>query len=219
MTAALSEAEAADRRAGLALLPVSRETEKRLALYVERLRQWQTVKNLVGPATLQHVWTRHIADCGQLVDLAPAAQRWIDLGSGAGFPGLVVAILLHGRPGVSVDLVESNARKCAFLRDVVRATGAPARVHAGRIEQVVPTLGAVDVVTARALAPLPDLLAMSRPLLEQGATGLFLKGEEEGEPGPAVSPATYSVDSIVSRTHARGRILVVRRADSCDNVR
>lgn len=214
-----SQGEERDRRAGLALLPVSRETEDCLAIYVERLRQWQAVKNLVGPASLQHVWTRHIADCGQLVDLAPDAQRWVDLGSGAGFPGLVVAILLRGRPGASVDLIESNARKCAFLRDVVRATGAPARVHAARIEHVVATLGAVDIVTARALAPLPDLLALSRPLLEQGATGLFMKGEEEGEPRSDVATAPYRIDSVVSRTHAGGRILVVRRPDSCDTAR
>jgi 16S rRNA (guanine527-N7)-methyltransferase len=197
----------ADRRTGLALVPVSRETEERLAVHVDLLRRWQRVKNLVGPSTLQQVWTRHVADTAQLVDLAPEARRWVDLGSGAGFPGLVIAILLHGKPGAHVDLIESNERKCAFLRDVVRATGAPAQVHCGRIEAVVPLLdGAVDVVTARALAPLPMLLGLSQTLLGRGAVGMFPKGEEE----LAGIEASPDIVSLPSRTHPGGRILLVR---------
>ena len=214
----------ADRRSALKLIAVSRETEARLADYVDRLHRWQTIKNLVGPSTLQEVWTRHIADSAQLVALAPQARRWVDLGSGGGFPGLVIALLLHGQPDVQVDLIESSERKCAFLREVVRATGAPARVHAGRIEAVVGVLGeGVEVVTSRALAALPELLAMSAPLLDRGALGLFLKGDEEIQPnavdpsGPIGASHAYHIEALPSRTHARGRIVVVRRADLWEN--
>ena len=106
--------------------PVSRETERRFALYAELLTRWQRVKNLVAPSTLSEIWTRHIADSAQILALAPQARRWADLGSGAGFPGLVVAISLADTKGVEVHLVEANARKCAFLREVARECGAPA---------------------------------------------------------------------------------------------
>lgn len=211
---------AADRRTALDLVPVSRETDDRLALYAERLLRWQRIKNLVAPSTLDQLWTRHFADSAQLVALAPEARRWVDLGSGAGFPGLVVAILLADTPGVRVDLVESNNRKCAFLREVARETGAPARVHAGRIEDVLPTLeGPVDVVTARALASVDQLLDLGRPLLEAGALGLFLAGDVlggEGVEGMIRASSGWQVESVASRTHATGRIVMVRRTRSWD---
>ncbi len=199
----------ADRRAALSLVPVSRETEARLATYVELLRRWQRVKNLVAPSTLAAIWTRHVADSAQLVALAPDATRWVDLGSGAGFPGLVVALLLAGRAGAGVDLIESNGRKCAFLREVIRATGAPATVHADRIEAALPRVQQpVQIVTSRALAPLPDLLVWSKALLDGGATGLFLTGSdgfaERGAEG-------YRVTAAPSVTHPEGRIVTVRR--------
>ena len=99
-----------DRRRGLRLVPVSRETEARLEFLVDGLRRWQGVKNLVGPSALDEVWTRHVADSAQLLALAPEARRWADLGAGAGFPGLVIAIQLVGRPGAAVHLIEANAR-------------------------------------------------------------------------------------------------------------
>lgn len=200
--------DAADRRAACRQMAVSRETVERLVLYAERLRAWQPIKNLVAPSTLDAIWTRHIADSAQLAALAPEARRWVDLGSGAGFPGLVIAILLIGRDGAHVDLVESNARKCAFLREVVRETGAPAAVHAGRIEVVLPGLTVQpEVVTSRALAPLPMLVDMSRSLLDCGAIGLFLTGENaddslQGRPG-------YAVEAIPSRTQPGARIIRV----------
>lgn len=208
-----------DRREALALVPVSRETEERLAVYAGLLQSWQRVKNLVGPSTLQSVWTRHIADSAQLVGLAPQARRWVDLGSGAGFPGLVIALVLHGQPGLRVDLIESNARKCAFLREVVRATGAAARVHAGRIEAVLPKLdGPIEVVTSRALAPLPDLIRISEPLLRAGALGLFLKGgdqdtaaADEARRANAGFAGGFQIDTVPSRTHPKSRIVLVRR--------
>ena len=160
-------------------IDVSRETLDRLAVLEAELRRWQAVKNLVGPSTLGDIWERHIADSLQLLALAPDALRWADLGSGAGFPGLVIAIAGMERPGTSVQLVESNSRKCAFLRHVARLTGAPVVVHERRLEAAVPELaGTLDVVTARALASLDQLLAWTHPLLTTGVTALFPKGRD-----------------------------------------
>lgn len=171
-----------DRERGLALAQVSRETAALLDRYVALLTRWQTVKNLVGPKTLAEVWVRHIADSAQLVALAPNARRWLDIGSGAGFPGLVIAILLRDQPGAEVHLVESNGRKCAFLREVARSLKLPVTVHDGRIEDVLPALPPqIDAVTARALAPLRELIAMSAKLLTTGTLGVFPKGQDVGD--------------------------------------
>ena len=202
----------ADRASALALLNVSRETEERLAVYAALLRRWQTIKNLVGAGTLDAVWTRHIADSAQLVPLLPEARTWADLGSGAGFPGLVIAILLRERPGARIHLIESNNRKCAFLREVARETGAPAEVHTGRIEDVLPTLAEIDALSARALAPLPQLLVWGKRLIHAGTTGLFLKGEEYAAESASVAGQGYAIEAVPSRTHSAGRILVVRAA-------
>ncbi len=145
------------------------------------LQKWQPVENLISPSTLPYLWRRHVADSAQLYALFPVVTRFLDLGTGAGFPGLVLAILGAGRAGFHVDLVESNQRKCAFLRAVVRETGAPATVHHGRAEHVVPQIwqGSVnhdDYVTSRALAPLSALLGYAGPLLRRGAFGAFHKG-------------------------------------------
>lgn len=162
------------------IAPVSRETGERLATLVDLVRKWQPVENLVSPATLPVIWQRHIADSAQLVPMFPAARHWLDLGSGAGFPGLVVAILVADRQdGRRVGLIESNSRKCAFLRQAIRLTGAPAAVHEGRIETVLREWrNPVDVVTARALAPLTDLFAMVLPIVSAGSRAAFLKGRD-----------------------------------------
>ena len=150
----------ADRQRALRLTPVSRETEERLSLLVSELARWQAAKNLVSSATLADVWTRHIADSLQLFSLAGDKRRWLDLGSGGGFPGLVIGICLAEAGEGRIDLVESNSRKCAFLRHAARVTGARVRVHPSRIEGAIGGFtGKVDVVTARALAPLPQLLS------------------------------------------------------------
>jgi 16S rRNA (guanine527-N7)-methyltransferase len=203
---------AADRARALELCPVSRETLERLDLLVAELRRWQRVKNLVGPATLERVWARHVADSLQLLDCAPAARVWLDLGSGAGFPGLVLAIAAPERtPGAVVHLIESNSRKCAFLRHAARLTGAGAVVHEGRIEDEVGRLSGVDIVTARAVAPLTQLLAWSQPVLKTGAIGLFPKGREvEAELTVAAKSWTYGADLLPSRTDSDGRIVRVR---------
>src|SRR6266480_438358 len=120
---------AADKAAALTLTPVSRETEARLDRYVDLLLEWQAKTNLVAPSTLPNLWTRHIADSLQLLALAPAAKVWIDLGSGGGFPGVVLACALAETPGTIVHLVERNTKKAAFLREAIRLTDSPGAVH------------------------------------------------------------------------------------------
>ncbi len=178
---ALSPELTADRSRALALTPVSRETLDRLDRFVAVLLEWQQRMNLIASSTEPKLWTRHVADSLQLLALAPQAQIWVDLGSGAGFPGVVLACALADRPGARVHLVERSTKKAAFLREAVHATGAPAEVHAVRVEDFVENLAApVDVVTARALAPLAGLLTATYPLLKIGTLGLFPKGQDVG---------------------------------------
>jgi 16S rRNA (guanine527-N7)-methyltransferase len=202
---------AADRDEAAVGAHVSRETGDKLALLAAELRRWQAIKNLVSPATLDEVWSRHIADSLQLADLAPEARTWLDLGSGAGFPGLVIALAIAGRPGAQVHLVESNGRKCAFLRHAARATGAPVKVHEARIEAVAAGFaGKVDVVTARALAPLPQLLAWSQELLKSGAVGVFPKGRDaRAELTEAEKSWRFNAELLPSRTDSEARIVRV----------
>ena len=208
---------ASDRAHALSLTPVSRETSQRLDRFVELLLTWQRTTNLIAPSTIPHLWTRHIADSLQLLEFAPDARVWIDLGSGGGFPGLVIACALAGTPGASVHLVESNAKKAAFLREAQRVTGSPAIVHAERIEDFAERFeDKADAVTARALAPLNLLLDKSFPLLGKShgksrALGLFPKGQNaELELGEASKTWTVKVNLMPSRTDPGGRIVVVR---------
>lgn len=158
--------------------PVSRETFERFAGLEALFGKWAARINLAAPSTLNDIWLRHIVDSAQLFPYAADAQKWVDLGSGGGFPGLVIAILLRERPGSSIDLVESSSKKSAFLQIVTRQLDLPATVHTGRIEDVLPCLGAREIVTARALAPLPLLLELAAPLLLAGTRGLFHKGRD-----------------------------------------
>jgi 16S rRNA (guanine527-N7)-methyltransferase len=204
-----------DRNRALRLTPVSRETEERLALLVAELERWQAAKNLVSSTTIGEVWTRHIADSLQIFNLAPQARRWLDLGSGGGFPGLVVGICLAEAGAGRIDLVESNARKCAFLRHAARVTGAPVTVHVARIEDVIADFaGKIDVVTARALAPLPLLLTWCNELLRTGALGLFPKGQHLDEELTEASKYwKIQASTISSVTDEAARILMVRAAE------
>lgn len=153
-------------------LGVSRETLERLTIHLELLRRWQPAINLVGPATLGDPWRRHVLDSAQLAAFVPrAATSLVDLGSGAGFPGMVLALL--GVPGV--HLIESDRRKALFLREVARATEVPVVVHAARIEHL--EGWRADALTARALAPLPRLLDLAERFLSSDTVCLFLKGE------------------------------------------
>lgn len=170
---------AADRAAALKLTPVSRETEVRLDRYVDLLMAWQAKTNLIAPSTLPQLWTRHISDSLQLLDLAPNARHWLDFGSGGGFPGVVLACAMAEYPGASVQLVERIAKKAAFLREALRVTGAPGSVVLADIGDYVDSLKApVDCVTARAVAPLHMLLGFAAPLVQRGAKALFLKGQD-----------------------------------------
>lgn len=204
---------AADRARALALTPVSRETTQRLDRFVELLLSRQRITNLISSSTIPQLWTRHIADSLQLVDLAPDARVWIDVGTGGGFPGLVVGCVLADRPGTSVQLIESSLKKAAFLRDTARALGIPAAVHGIRVEDFAKIFqGRADVVSARALAPLKSLLALCFPLLRKnGVTGLFPKGQNaQLELGEAANSWKMKVELVPSRTDPAGRIVVVR---------
>lgn len=161
---------------------VSRETWEKLQVLVEILNKWQTTINLVAPKTLPNVWIRHIADSLQLFELTPQAQKWVDLGSGGGFPGLVIAVMLsqnHDSTHCIMHLVESDQRKCVFLREAARLMNVNVRVHNGRIENILSSWSEpADVVTARALSPLNQLISLAFPLLKTGIPALFPKGHD-----------------------------------------
>jgi 16S rRNA (guanine527-N7)-methyltransferase len=202
---------ALDRAHALALIPVSRETATRLDRFVAVLLEWQRRMNLIASSTEATVWTRHVADSLQLIALAPEARTWVDLGSGAGFPGLAIACALADTAGACVHLVESSTKKAAFLREAVRATAAPAVVHAVRIDDFVAKVSdPVDVVAARALAPLPRLLTAAYPLLKKGAKGVFPKGQDvAAELTETAKCWNIQTTLAPSRTEPSSRIVVV----------
>ena len=202
----------ADKQRALALTPVSRETEQRLDRFVELLLLWQTKFNLVASSTLPILWTRHIADSLQLLPLAPDAQVWVDFGSGAGFPGIPIACALAGRPGTKVHLVESVGKKANFLREVVQKLDLPAEVHQERAEKFGESCAeTVDVVTARALAPLKTLCDQAFPLLNRGTVGLFPKGQDvAAELTEAAKYWKLETSTVPSVTSAAGAIVVIR---------
>ena len=202
----------ADQKRALTLTPVSRETKKRLELFVDLLLVWQKKTNLVAPSTLNELWTRHIADSLQLVPLAPEARTWVDFGSGGGFPGIPIACMLAGQVGAKVHLIESNGKKAAFLREAARATGAPAVVHQERAENFGESCAEpVHAVTARALAPLKILCDQAFPLIGRGAIGLFLKGQDvEGELTDAAKYWRLDASRVPSKTSPESSIVIVR---------
>jgi 16S rRNA (guanine527-N7)-methyltransferase len=215
---------ASDKAAALKLTPVSRETEARLDLYVDLLRQWQAKTNLVAPSTLPTLWTRHISDSLQLLALVPSAKTpsaktrsaktrsaktWADLGSGGGFPGIVLACALAEIPDTMVHLVERNAKKAAFLREALRVTNSRGTVHLADIGDSVDRItGPVDCVTARAVAPLHQLIGFAEPLVRKGAKALFLKGQDvEAELTEATKYWNIKPHLHPSRTGGQGWIV------------
>lgn len=177
--------------------------------YRQLLAEWNEVMNLVGPATLPDFWNRHAWDSAQLLKLDPEARTWADLGAGAGLPGVVLAILGKGRPGFHVHLVESMAKRCRFLSEVVAELDLPATVHNARAENL--DL-AVDSVTARACAPLSRLLGYARPYLAKGATGWFLKGQDvASELEEATKSWKFEAEIVPSSSDPRGQIVRVRK--------
>jgi 16S rRNA (guanine527-N7)-methyltransferase len=211
--------QGSDQSAALRLVPVSRETEQRLETFVDLLAKWRNLTNLISPASFEHIWSRHIADSAQILSLAPEAKRWVDLGSGAGFPGMVLAIQLAETVGAMVHLIDSDQRKCAFLREAARATGAAAEIHPVRIEAITPeTLMPVDAVTARALAPLPILINYAKSWIERGAVGIFPRGRTaEAQVAAFAPPAALRFETINSRIDPTTAILIVRHDESAQH--
>jgi len=188
---------------------VSRETVERLETYAALLEKWNPKINLVSRSSVEDLWTRHIVDSVQVWEAAPKSGTWVDLGSGGGFPGLVIAILAAGEPdGPQITLIESDQRKAAFLRTVARETGIDVTVIAKRIEAVEPLRA--DVLSARALAPLDVLLEFADRHLRYGGTALFPKGESwEKELAAAQERWQMSVLPITSRTQPGAVILSI----------
>jgi len=165
--------------------------------------------NLVGDSTLADFWNRHVVDSAQLLWMAPMSRVWADIGSGAGFPGLVLGILLKGRPGARVHLIESTAKRCGFLRAAVADLALPCIVHQARAEAL---RLEVEIVTARACAPLGRLLGYAQPYFARGARGLFLKGEGvDAEISAARSIWRFDAEVGMSLSDPRGRILSIGR--------
>jgi len=178
--------------------------------FLTLLTEWNGKMNLVGPSALAEFWGRHAYDSAQLLQAAPDALTWADLGAGAGFPGLVLAILLKGRDGARVHLVESMAKRCRFLSEVVTALGLPATVHHARAENL--SLK-VDIVTARACAPMARLVEFARPYLKAGATGLFLKGQDVAmELDEAATSWDFQAELLPSLSSTSGRIVRMKGA-------
>jgi 16S rRNA (guanine527-N7)-methyltransferase len=190
-------------------LNVSRETLDKLEAYSALLVKWAPKINLIGTSTIETLWTRHIIDSAQLLWIAgPAALRWVDFGSGAGLPGLIIAILLSETPASEVTLVEPSAKRCAFLREAARRCGAKIIIMEQKIEEV--EARAVDIVTARAFAPLDALLAHTYPWLQFGGKALFPKGQDvQREQALASTNWAFRHKLHTSLTDARGCILEV----------
>ncbi len=195
-----------DRAAFLAANDVSRETLDRLDQVIATLDVWRQKSNLIGPKEWPQIWTRHVGDSWQLLDHVPETARVVDLGSGAGFPGLIIAA---ARPSGHVTMVESVGKKCAFLRAAIDAAGLPASVHQGRVEAAPPI--SAEFVTARAFAPMPELLDYAAPWLRKGAVGVFPKGERWKEELTAARQRwNFAYEAIQSRSGGSGVILIVR---------
>lgn len=196
------------RKIGLGPEIVSRETIEALAVYDAQLTKWNKAINLVSKSTVKDAETRHFLDSVQLLPLIPAGTETLyDLGSGGGFPGLVLAILLKDR-GIDVHLIEADQRKCTFLREVARLTDTPVMVHAERIEGI--DLPPADVITARAFAPLDQLCAYAHRLWKKQTVGLFLKGESvEQELTAAQNQWTLNASLAPSQTASSGQILTL----------
>jgi 16S rRNA (guanine527-N7)-methyltransferase len=195
------------------LADLPEETLRRLEIYANLLEKWQRAVNLVGKSSLDDLWIRHFADSLQVAEAVPEARRWLDLGSGAGFPGLVTAIRYADDPGALVHLVEANQRKCAFLQTVIREISAPAIVHCGRLEKILPALDEkIEAVSARALAPLEALLGYVEKFIGQGAVGVFSKGKlVEAELTVSLTAGKYLITTIKSKTCSAARLVLVRR--------
>ena len=178
-----------------------------LKTFLDMLIEANQVMNLVGPDTIPDFWNRHAWDSAQLLSIEPEAKTWADLGAGAGFPGVVLAIMLKGREGAHVWLIDSLGKRCRFLQTIVDALDLPATVINGRAEE---QQVKVEIVTARAVAAMEKLLGYAQPYFQRGAKGLFLKGEKaEAELKEAARIWHFDSKLEVSRSDPRGRIVSV----------
>lgn len=212
---------------------ISRETRDKFETYAAMLRFWQKSKNLVSEKTLQNLWQRHFADCAQLIELAPKESKvWLDLGSGAGLPGIVIALLLADPKYIleggaaCIHLVESNSRKTAFLREIARklelTSSGFVEIHNCRIETLAESAQNIDVniVTARALAQLKDLLEFARPFIAENTTCLFLKGRGYAEEiREAQKHWHLSYNLITSRTDPEGKIIKIKTVSALEQTK
>jgi 16S rRNA (guanine527-N7)-methyltransferase len=210
-----SPALTAIRAAHPLLAELPEETLGRLEIYANLLEKWQKTLNLVGQSTLADLWVRHFADSLQVAAAVPEARRWLDFGSGAGFPGLVTAIKVAGEADARVHLIESDRGKCAFLQTVIRETSAPAIIHCGRLEAILPEFNEpIDAISARALAPLEALLRFGEKFIEKGAVGVFSKGKQfETELTDSLTAGKYFITTMESRTCSTARLVVVKRGN------
>lgn len=180
-----------------------------LTAFHDLLFEWNTRMNLVGPSAKAEFWGRHVLDSAQLLTHVPDALTFADLGTGAGFPGIVLACLLKEKVGAQFHLVESMVKRCRFLSEVVGRLDLPAQVHNVRAEDLKLK---VDVVTARACAPLVRLLSYAEPYLKQGAVGLFLKGQDvEVELKDAAKSWRFDATLSPSISHPQGRVVTLKR--------
>ena len=190
---------------------ISALATERLQIFVGLLAKWNAAINLVSPASLAEVWTRHVADSAQVLDVAPIrSARWLDMGSGAGFPGIVIALITADTPNpVEMTLVESDRRKAAFLSTVSRETGVPMIIQAARIEAVAPQNA--DTVSARALAPLVRLCSFAERHLAPHGAALFLKGGHyDAEIAEARRTWSFALDIRRSSTDPAGVVLIMK---------
>ena len=180
-----------------------------LEIFLRLLTERNAVMNLVGPSTLPNFWVRHALDSAQLFHVEQSADRWADIGAGAGFPGVVLAILLKHRPAAQVHLIESMAKRVRFLHEVCSILSLPAVIHHARAEETAPPPG-LQVVTARACAPLTRLLGYAHPFFRAGARGVFLKGRDvESELTEARRHWTFQNRSLPSLSNPDGRIICI----------
>lgn len=183
-----------------------------LKVYEDLLHRWQKTLNLVGSSTLADVFGRHFADSAAVAKFAPLDASWSDLGSGAGFPGMVIGIMQKAYPNSSMHLIESDRRKAAFLREVSRETGAKVDIHVTRAEDALDRI-TPDIITSRAMAPLPDLLGICEKKVAAGAKCVFLKGQNVA--GELTEGATYSnliMEIYPHPSSKNGLIVVAKRA-------
>lgn len=189
---------------------VSRETRERFEIYAAHLTRWNRKINLVSPATIGDIWTRHILDSIQLAGLTRGtAKNWVDLGSGAGLPGLLVAVIkCESDPAFSMTLVDSDSRKCAFMAEAARAMGVSVKIETRRLEPDTKAPQRYEIVSARALAPLDKLLGYAAPLASRETVCLFPKGRNRAaELEMAGRTWNMSVEEIASLSDSEGAIL------------